>query len=202
MRKRLVRTVVALSVVLGGGLAAPARSQAQSLGSVAKKERQRREKNKEKGVVSREFTEEVTDKKKDDAGETAAGEESSDKKSDADLPSPLSNLGPATDADTKDRDSEQENRDRRRSEAEWKARMQQARQNISTARERVQFFSDLYLAQGERYVDENGNTVVSTPAQLQSMTRKAKEDLAAAEKAYQDLQEEARHAGVPPGWLR
>jgi hypothetical protein len=192
--------------LLAAILAFPMLSSAQSLGSVAKKERSRREKNKEKGVVSREFTEEEVfgESKKAEDEETEGEETEAAGEGDGDasaIPSPLPDPDGAK-AERGAKDPDQESRDRRRSEAELRSRMQQARAKVSVARERVQFFSELYLAQGERYVDENGNTVVSAPEELQRLTKRAKEDLAAAEKGVTDLQEQARREGVPPGWLR
>jgi hypothetical protein len=199
------KPVLRIVLLLVAALAIPGLSSAQSLGSVAKKERQRRDKNKEKGVVSHEYTEEeVSGEKKDDAkeGEGPDSVSGGDKDQESDeaaspLPEPFDSKSNAA-----QEDSDKESRDRRRSEAEWKARMQQARENVSQAREQVRILSELYLAQGERYVDENGKTVVSSPEQLQRLTQQAKDELAAAEKALTNLQEEARHAGVPPGWLR
>lgn len=201
MTKRTVQLVWLLVAVL----AVPTLSSSQSLGSVAKKERERRQKNKEKGVVSREYTEKEVVGDKDEEGdkiEADQGEEPGEAAPGVDgspsvLPDPID---PTSKVDS--RDLEQESRERHRDEVEWRARMQRARENVSAAREQVRVLSELYLAQGERYVDENGRTVVSSPAQLQRLTQRAKERLAAAEKALDDLQEEARRAGVPPGWLR
>lgn len=198
MSQRSVRIVLLLVAVLF----IPILASAQSLGSVAKKERERREKNKAKGVSSHQYTEKEVfgekEKEKSEAGESdGPGEAAPDASDDSSvLPDPV----PATKMDQ--RDPDEESRERHRSEVEWRARMQQAREQVSAAREQVRILSDLYLAQGERYVDENGRTVVSSPGQLQRLTQRAKEQLAAAEKALKDLQEEARRAGVPPGWLR
>ncbi len=53
-----------------------------------------------------------------------------------------------------------------------------------------------------RYVDEKGATVIGSVRQLQGLTRRARAELAAAEKALEDLLEQARRAGAQPGWLR
>ncbi len=60
----------------------------------------------------------------------------------------------------------------------------------------------LNLVPGMRYVDEKGQTVIGSVRELQGLTRRARAELAAAEKALEDLHDEARRAGVPPGWLR
>jgi hypothetical protein len=205
MSKATLRVVL----LLVAALAIPGLSPAQSLGSVAKKERERRDKNKEKGVVSHEYTEEeVFGEKDEDEGKDAQEGDAPDSVNEGDAkPDPDKASSPLPDpfdskTDAAPEDPDKESRDRRRSEAEWKARMQQARANVSAAREQVRILSELYLAQGERYVDENGKTVVSSPEQLQHLTQQAKDELAAAEKALKDLEDQARRAGVPPGWLR
>jgi hypothetical protein len=95
-----------------------------------------------------------------------------------------------------------ESRERKRSEAEWRSRVSTARTRIDEARERVQFFENLFLPPNGRYVDAHGNTVIESLDHLQRLTREAKEELAAAELEWKQIQDEARRAGIPPGWLR
>lgn len=179
----------------------PALAWGQSLADAARKERERREKNKQQGVVVREFSEEEVfgaddeDQVADGADEVDAlgGERSS--------PGSLSNID--SDAEAAESDPlEVERRNRARDEAEWRSRFQQARQRVVGARERVQFLKDLNLMPGERYVDVNGNTVIRSLEQLRRLMTSAEEELSAAERALSELEEEARRAGVPPGWRR
>jgi hypothetical protein len=55
---------------------------------------------------------------------------------------------------------------------------------------------------GYEYVDERGRAVIRSVEELQKLTATAKAELGAAEKALDDLLEEARRANVLPGWLR
>jgi hypothetical protein len=185
-------------------LSLPFVSAGQSLGSAAKKERERRDKNKKEGVVAREFTEEEVfgEKEEAEASEGESGEET-----DAiDAPPGETNEAviPGVDPNLEDGAEryERESRERRRSEAEWRSRASSARARVAAAQERVRFFEGLHLGPNEYYVDENGRTVVESVEQLQQMTREAKAELAAAERDLKQMQEEARRAGVPPGWLR
>jgi hypothetical protein len=44
--------------------------------------------------------------------------------------------------------------------------------------------------------------VIGSIEQLQGLTARAKADLDEAQEALDDLLQQARRAGVPPGWLR
>jgi hypothetical protein len=87
-------------------------------------------------------------------------------------------------------------------EALWRTRLAQARARVDRARTRHQRLAGLNLVPGYEYQDESGRTVIGSVEQLQGLTAAAKRELDAAEKALADLLEEARRAGVPPGWLR
>ena len=80
--------------------------------------------------------------------------------------------------------------------------MADAHARVAKARQRVTYFEGLNLVPGYEYLDDTGRPVITSVEQLQGLTRRAKAELAAAEKALDDLSEEARHASVPPGWLR
>ena len=60
----------------------------------------------------------------------------------------------------------------------------------------------MHLVPGYEYVDSSGRTVIRSIEELQGLTARAKAEREAAEKALEDLLEEARRANVPPGWLR
>lgn len=185
-------------------LSLPLVSAGQSLGSAAKKERERRDKNKKEGVVAREFSEEEVFGEKEEAEAAEAEPDAEAETSDA----PPSGAGeaviPGVDPNLEDPGEryERESRERKRSEAEWRSKASSARARISTARKRVEFFEELHLGPNEYYVDENGNTVVESVEQLQGMMREARAELAAAERDWREMQDEARRSGIPPGWLR
>jgi hypothetical protein len=165
----------------------PAFVMGQSLGEVAKKERKRREKNQEQGVkvrvvqsdeVSTEETEETPVDESRTEGET---------------PSLVTDSQPGGDGSPTDR---------QREEAEWRQRIGEARARLKTAEERYNFLNSLHLTEGEYYVDENGRPVITSLGQLRRMVNEAKVELDAARSAMETLKEEARRAGVPPGWFR
>jgi len=189
-------------------LSLPLVSSGQSLGSVAKKERERRDKNKKEGVASREFSEEEVfgpEEPEEEAHEAPEGdavetEESDAPSDDADEAAVIPGVDPNLE-DEKDR-YETESRERKRSEAEWRSRASTARARIADAREAVQFFEGLALPPNGRYVDVNGNTVIESVDHLQRLMREAKDELAAAELDWKRIQDEARRTNTPPGWLR
>jgi hypothetical protein len=182
---------------------------AQSLGSVAKKERERRDKNKKEGVAAREITEEEvsTANEEEPAPESGSGEEplageGGEENDPSEAPSEGAVIPGVKPTAPDDADPDKESRERKRSEAEWRSRAAAARARIDSARERVRYFEGLVLGPTEYYVDEQGHTVVESAEQLQSMTRAAKEELAAAESDWKRIQDEARRSGIPPGWIR
>ncbi len=188
-------------------LSLPLVSAGQSLGSAAKKERERRDKNKKEGVVAREFSEEEVfgEKEKESASESAPGEPAEEAEtSDAPSSSAGEAVIPGVDPGLEDDGEryERESRERQRSEAEWRSKASSARARIADARKAVQFFEGLALPPNGRYVDVNGNTVIESVDQLQRLTREAKAELAAAESDWKRMQDDARRAGIPPGWLR
>jgi len=208
---RIFRTACLVVVCLS----LPLVSAGQSLGSVAKKERERRDKNKKEGVAAREFSEEEVfgEKEEEKASDGEPGESGKEAEpidassgeandaneaKDAVIPGLDPNLEDENDAERYERES----RERKRSEAEWRSKASSARARIAAARDRVQFFEGLHLGPNEYYVDENGRTVVESVEQLQQMTREAKEELAAAELDWKVIQDQARRGGIPPGWLR
>lgn len=176
----------------------PLCGEAQSLGSIAKKERERREKNRAEGVTVREITEEEvsSDNSESEAAETTEAEGESTDADEAAAAFPDA-AGPSSNKTLED-----EQRERRRSEAEWRGRVQKARARIDAAREQVQILEGLHLVEGERYVDDQGRTVIQSLDHLRRLVAEAREELRASEQALQDLQDQARRAGVPPGWLR
>ena len=198
---RIFRTACLLLVCLSLALV----SAGQSLGNVAKKERERRDKNKKEGVAAREFSEEeVFGEKEEEKAPEASEGEAGEEPEPSDGPSNEAAVIPGMDQKLEDDGDrfEKESRERKRSEAEWRSKASDARARIAEARERVQFFEELFLPPDGRYVDVNGNTVIESLDHLQRLTREAKEELAAVELDWKQIQNEARRAAIPPGWLR
>ncbi len=175
---------------------------AQSLGEVARKEKERREKNKTQGVEVREITEDEVFEDEDEAVEDESSGSAEDLETAETEPRAERRIDLSLDGDENAVQRDRESRERQRSEAEWRARLQQARARVNEARERKEALAGLHLAQGESYVDGQGRTVVESLDHLRRLVREADEDLVAAEESLVDLREEARRAGVPPGWLR
>jgi hypothetical protein len=182
----------------------PALVWGQSLGDAARKERERREKNKAEGVAAREFSEvEIFGEEKEEEAEEPAAEADEGESTDSDPPRRPSM--PSVDLDSitsESGPSDAGRRDRSREEAEWRSRFQQAKQRIEDAREQVRFLQDLNLMPGGSYVDARGRTVIQSLEHLRALVQAAETKLLDAEQSLSALQEEARRAGVPPGWTR
>jgi hypothetical protein len=92
---------------------------------------------------------------------------------------------------------------RAQDEQRWRARAQAAQERIVKARAMVAFWEKQTLVPGYELVNrKSGAVVAGSIAELQAKTAAAKAELAAAEKALENLQDEARRASIPPGWLR
>lgn len=166
----------------------PALTFGQSLGELAKKEKERRKKNQEQGVKARTITDEQVSTASDTPPPPPPPESSAKTASSDTTAAGAATTGASSKPPLK--------------EEEWRYRVAEARTRVQRARERCDYLSGLSLVPGEYYVDEKGNPVISSLGQLQSMVREANAEREAAEKALADLLEEARRAGVPPGWLR
>jgi len=184
---RRLRTAVLL-------LTLPSLAWGQSLGEVAQKEKERRKQNEQAGVKTRVVTEEDL---KNNKGQLAndPGAASAKSATPATKPAQGESLFP-------EEESRSSGPDRRQQEASWRARAAQARERIAVTKKTYEFLNSQYLAQGERFVDEQGRTVIASVEQLRAMIAKAKSAMDAAEKALVDLEESARRQSVPPGWLR
>jgi len=97
---------------------------------------------------------------------------------------------------------EEDSRDRKRDEAEWRSRFAEARERVSIAREQKAIWDGVHYVEGIKLVDENGNIVVDSLDDLRRFVAEANQEVNDAEGALKNLQEQARRAGVPPGWLR
>ena len=206
-----MRSKIAYLLALGVLVSVCAASHSQSLGELAKKERERREKNKNNGVTALEFSEtEIFEDDDDDEEEEGdvndagvEGESKSDVAGDAVSTSPLPNrIDVAVEPDDDSERIEEESRDRKRQEAEWRNRFHEARERVGLAREQKAVWDGVHYVEGIKLVDENGNVVVESLEDLRRFVAEASQELTDAERALRNLGEEARRAGVPPGWLR
>jgi hypothetical protein len=167
----------------------------QSLGEVAKKEKKRREDNKEKGVKVRVVEE---DEFSTEEEETEGTERTTDTE---EMLEEFEDTSPAIDRDTRNRNPNSAT-DRQREEALWRSRFSQARARLNAAQKRYDALKELHLVPGEYYVDENGRPLIRSLAELRRMVEDAEAELNEAKEGLDDLREQARRAGIPPGWLR
>lgn len=161
----------------------PALALGQSLGEAARKEKERRKKNQEAGVKVRTITDQQVNTESEDQA------------------SPPSTPAASSPPRTSTSSSSTAGRPAQ-SEQEWRFRFSQARSRKQKADERYNFLNNLSLVNGEYYVDESGKAVIASLDQLRNMISAAKREADTAGKALRDLEEEARRAGVPPGWTR
>jgi hypothetical protein len=92
---------------------------------------------------------------------------------------------------------------RQADEARWRGRKAQALATLEAATKKHETLSQMWLAPvGEYYADAKGRPAITSVGELQDLTARAKGEMDAARKALDDLEEEARRSGVPPGWLR
>jgi hypothetical protein len=177
-----------VSVAVAIGILLPGLALAQSLGEVAKKEKERRKQGQAAGKV---LTEEDLKKGKGQLANDPTGT----------TPAPAATAAPASSA-ASDAAYAAATAKRQKEESEWRARAAEAQAKVAEAKKRYETVSKMSLVIGERYVDQNGKTVVGSAEELQRMTAQAKADWDAAQRELDDLMETARRQGVPPGWLR
>ena len=178
----------------------PAPGSAQSLGAAARKEEERRQKNKEKGVKAPLFDDTKISKKEPASPAPAAspGTAAADAPSTTPAPAPTPASAAATESSLRDAETEM----RMRQEEMWRSRMTQARARRDTAKRQYDLVNALSLNAGESYVDDGGRVVIRDPDHLHEIIAKAKAEYEASEKAIVDLEDSARRAGALPGWLR
>ena len=186
----MVRLLIAAALVFVGMTHVAA---AQALGDVAKKEEQRRKTVKGAGKVY------TNDKLKPDptpsvpaTGSTGASSAPASSSTPAPAPTP----SPAPSEETTDKSDEKT----------WRTRITDARESL----QRSQTFADALQSQLNALTTDFVNR--DDPAQRQQIANKrdnvlaelerVKKEVAAQTKAINDIQEEARRAGVPAGWVR
>jgi hypothetical protein len=168
----------------------PALAPAQGLGDAAKKEKQKRAA--VPATPAKTYTESDLAERAVPAGETTSAPETAEPAQPG-TPVPAAPQAASSD-DAGDR--------RRAEEAAWRERVGLARERVDRARMKHEQLSKLTLVPGYEFVDAKGRTVYGSIEALQQATAEAKRELDDAQRALEDLLEQARRASVPPGWLR
>jgi hypothetical protein len=168
-------------VILAGSFAS-----AQSMGDAAQKERERREKLKQKGDRAALVT---NDELKANKGSVA---------NDPNAPAASPQAREAPPAATRPSPEP----DRKAGEEEWRHKMALAHERITKAQEQYDYWKGQYLAPNDYFVDQDGKKIVGSVESLRKVIAEAKAELEKANAALAALEEQARRANVPPGWLR
>jgi hypothetical protein len=171
-------------------LALPLVAADDSMGDAARKARERREKNAKEGVKAKSYTQDDVQKAPplaNDPNKPAASSGSSKslspRSSSGEFPFPNTTVAG-------------------QSESAWRSRIATANKRVEDARKEYEYWNSYTLVPGEVLVDDKERPVITSIGQLQAKTAAAKRVLEATEKGLANLEEEARKAGVPPGWLR
>lgn len=183
-----------LNLLIGLGLTllvAPGAVSAQSLGEVARKEEARRQKLVEPAKV---YT-------NDNLGPEAG--------SPAPLPAPGLTATPPSPSGGQAKPGEgaqAEADDPKKDEAYWRGRMSEARSGLERSRTFAEALQSRINVLSTDFVNRDDpaqrNTIANDRQKALAELERVKQEIAQYEKAIQDIEDEARKAGVPPGWLR
>jgi hypothetical protein len=162
---------------------------AQGLGEAAKREQERRDKNKKIGLSAPSFTDESV-KHASPSPKTSPSPATGSAPA-ASMSGALERSPGASEMRVREEATEEA------SEAGWRARLAAARARVTAAQRRVErakadWWPPAGASSGE------GPAI----AAFQAETREAENELRAAKAALSELEERARREGVPPGWLR
>jgi hypothetical protein len=168
--------------------ALPALVLGQSMGDAAKKERERRDKLREAGASGRTVTDEELANNKgslanDPKAAPAKGSDGENAKGRASPPAARTASDP-------------------RGEDYWRRRVAQARGEVERAQRRHDAFQRMIRIGQPGEYDENGRRVIYSIYQMKEMADAATAELAARQKALEDVLEDGRRSGALPGWLR
>lgn len=184
-----------LAVVLVA-LAVPAG--AQSLGELAKKEAERR---KAQPTVKKVYTDDDL-KKITVPGGTAPAPEPAAKAGDATTPAGDATADAAKTAAT----DKAEEKDKPAGEAEWRGKMTTARENLRRSemfaealQSRINALTTDFTARDDPYQRAQ---IADDRQKALAELEQVKKDIVNGKKAINDIEEEARRANVPPGWIR
>ena len=174
-------------------LALPAAVSAQGLGDASKKEQARRKQSQEQGTKAKTYSEADLQGLPPIANEGDAAQAA---------PSDATPPGATPPVGTSASSGSGEERVRQQDEQRWRSRVAAANVRLDAAQKAYDTLSSMNLVPGYVYQDASGRTVIGSVEQLQGMTARAKAERDSAQKALDDLLEEARRQNVPPGWLR
>lgn len=190
----VVRLFSAVGLVTA--IAATAAAQSGSLGDLAKQEAARRKAVKSSGKVL--TNDSVTTIRSSSPAPTSSA---------APAPAASGSAAPTVQADAKKpEDKPKPDVDRKAQEAAWRQRIQGAR----AALQRSQMFADALQSQINGLTtdftsrDDPAQRAVIADNRQKALAEldRVKNEIAQQTKAISEIQEEARRAGVPPGWLR
>jgi hypothetical protein len=200
-------TVMALAL----GLALPMGSSGESLGSAAKKEKERRQKNKDAGVSAREISQDDLAATK---GELAGPVDSAASGGDAAAPATGSARASGSRSSDDGGSGGGSSGSAGGDEASWRRRADAARARIRQAQSKYDeaMSKKAPLKQGKvpggrdaqgHYMSENAWVIdIEENQRIAREQAEAKEALDQAKQDLENLSEDARHAGVPAGWIR
>jgi hypothetical protein len=180
-----------------GLVSMPLAAGAQSLGEVAKKEQERREKVRKAGVTTKPLTEADLANSKGAVVNARAteGGEGTDSPPASGTTEGATNEATATGA-------AQTEEPRETPEESWRRRVGHARARLANAQQQHEYLQQVLRSGQPLRVDENGRRIISSNQQLKAKADAAHAALTAAQTALDSLLEEARRQGAQPGWLR
>jgi hypothetical protein len=184
-----VLTILALGMLALGA----ATASAQSLGDVARKEEARRKTARQGKVYTNgDLTGAVPTPAPPLPGGTSAAQVP---------PTPAGAQGTAP----ADKPADQGD-DPRKNEAHWRGRMQAARDALERARMFHDALQSRINALGNDFAARDDpaqrNQIAGDRQKAMAEMDRVKKEIADSEKAIRDIEDEARKAGVPPGWVR
>jgi hypothetical protein len=175
-----------LAAAVTAALALPAMAQTPTLGELAKKEQERRKALPSAGKV-------VTNK---DLPKSTAQP----------VPAPAAGVPAAAKKADEAKKPDQPKDEETKDEAFWRARMAQAREQLRRAemfRDALQSRINALSADFVNRDDPYQRAVIGEDRQkAMAEMERVKGDIEKATKGIADIEEEARQAGVPPGWVR
>jgi hypothetical protein len=99
-------------------------------------------------------------------------------------------------------DDEEEGQASASDEEAWRARLKNAQARLDVAQKNYDNIHKIWVGYGSVLVDKDGNAVAWNQQQVELMRESARAALDTAKAALDRIFEDARRAGVPPGWLR
>jgi flagellar biosynthesis GTPase FlhF len=196
-----MRYVCSAATVLVLSVLAVSPAWAQSLGDVARKEEERRKAMKTAGKV---YTNDTL-RKEPEAAPPSTPAAPSSRATAAAAPAPSSSQ-PQAQSKTGEPAATPQPDQKKKDETFWRGRITEARQNLA----RAQVFQDALQSRINALTtdfvnrDDPAQRRVIEADRLKALAEldRVKKEIAQFKKAIADIEEEARRAAVPPGWLR